>query len=264
MRKTKMPTLFWALLLFVTTVYSDDLFLGIIEQHFDNWNIDSIRPFVIRVAFTKTKTGWKPMPCDFGNNPNAYIPVFPKKLDWNICFDGKQIGQLHSAIPQTINFYKDIGIHFIEEINEVPKIGKPSEKFSGWMGTNVYRPVIVSTLPYCSDTSKLKPYKPTNQDISKAISVARKLSAKYSSFQKLEKYNIEKSYSSSISKLICISFKNDNAIPADTSDFSEEKTGNSQFAWFCIENEKCHYLKSNMLLIDAGDYDNNGEIDFQI
>jgi len=259
-KKIKIHFVLGIIISITLSAHSNNEYIGIVEQHFNDWNIDSIQPFVIRVSFYKNETDWKSMPFEFGNKPQSYIAVYPKKLNWSICFDGKILGKINSTIPTTINYYKDIGIHLIDNMNDVPRIGKPSEQFSGWMSTNVYRPIIVSTLPYCTDSTKLKPYKPNQQDVQKVISSANLLrKGSLNSFS--NKYQIEKSYASSKVKLVCISFQKANSIPIDTSDVIEAETGNDRFAWFVIKDNECKYLKSNMLLIDAGDYDNNGEVE---
>jgi len=243
-----------------SNLLADRLIVGIIEQNFNNWDIDTINPFDIRVAFEKKNNEWKSFPTDF-QPPNNCLPYYPKTLDWTICFNGKEIGKIKSILPETIDYYKDIGIHYIKNMNDVPRLGKPSEDFSGWIDKPVYRPIVVCTSSSCQDLEKWKPYVPSKMDISKALSVATTELLKDTTVDIYKKYKLEKSYKSINDKLICITIDNKVETNADTSDFAESKTGNNQYAWFLLSNSKCRYLKSNMRLIDAGDYDNDGKVE---
>jgi len=239
---------------------SQQLVLGIIEQHFHDWRVDSLNAFVIRVAFKKEAREWKPFPTDF-SPPQASKPFYPATMSWNICFDGRILGSLSSHTPDVIRYYKDIGIHYIDDVSKVPKIGKPGLDFSGWVGEPVHRPLVVCTSPFCADKDKWKPYKPTQADVSAVLEFVRTNFTKSVSSLLAGKYRIEKSYLSRRNKLVCISFDDEVPIPVDTSNIFESESGTNSLAWFLLGDSSCVYLRSNMLLLDAGDYDNDGKVE---
>jgi len=59
-----------------SNLLADRLIVGIIEQNFNNWDIDTINPFDIRVAFEKKNNEWKSFPTDF-QPPNNCLPYYP-------------------------------------------------------------------------------------------------------------------------------------------------------------------------------------------
>ncbi len=246
------------LCLFASLSFSQEVVVGVIEQHFDGWNIDSLKPFVVRVAFKKDAGRWKSFPTDF-TPPNASRPFYPDKLSWNICFDGRNLGSVSSNLPDNVNYYSEIGIHYIPDLGKVPMIGKPGMDFSGWVANPVYRPLVVSTSSSCTDLDRWKPYKPSQADISTVLNHADTSLIKRASSRVQRNFKVLKSYSSQREKLVCVQFDTSSAAPSDTNDFIYSDSDNNQLAWFLLRGPTCIYLRSNMLLLDAGDYDNDGK-----
>jgi hypothetical protein len=246
------------LTLIASLSFSQEVVVGAIEQKFHGWEVDSLNPFVVRVAFKKDSGQWKPFPTDF-EPPNASKAYYPGTLSWNICFDGRNLGSISSYLPDNVYYYSEIGIHYIRDVSKVPRIGKPQMDFSGWMATPVYRPLVVSTSPFCTDLDRWKPYKPTPGDISTALNHADTSLIKRASSAAERNFKVLKSYSSQREKLICMVFDTSSAAPSDTNDFIYSDSDNTRLAWFLLSGSSCVYIRSNMLLLDAGDYDNDGK-----
>ena len=251
----RLTTLLW---LFASFSYSQDLVVGVIEQNFHNWDVDTSHPFVVRVAFKKDAGLWRSFPTDF-SPPDSGRSSYPAALSWTICFDGRNRGSISSSLPERIEYYKDIGIHYIDILDKVPMIGKPGMDFAGWIGKPVYRPLVVCTSPNCADPEKWKPYRPTTGDISKVLGSVDSNVIKTVHPVRRETYQVRKSFASRSEKLICVSFVSRAAASGDTLDGPGDDSDNNSLAWFVLRNGSCQYLRSDMLLLDAGDYDNDGK-----
>ena len=217
---------------------SNEIYIGVIEQNFHHWEIDKSNPFIIRIIFKKEQN-WK-----------KCIECSTNKINWTICFDSKKIGTIASHNNQILSSRQYGGTHLIDDINTVPKIGKQSREFSGWICKPVYRPLIVNSSNFFIDPENLKPYTPTKSDLGKVITTAQNNNLNTNSIN-IYKYTVNKSYKSILYKLISITFENNQK--------AELLTGKWKNIWFFIDSKECNYLDSDMLLIDAGDYDNDGK-----
>jgi hypothetical protein len=133
--------------------------------------------------------------------------------------------------------------------------------FSGWMATPVYRPLVVSTSPSCTDPDSWKPFNPTPADIATALDHADTSLINRASSAAERNFKVLKSYSSQSERLLCMVFDVNSAAPSDTNDFIYSDSDNTRLAWFLLNGSSCVYLRSNMLLLDAGDYDNDGKVE---
>lgn len=253
-------TLLAFLLLFPTSrgeiKSEENLIIGFLEHY----NSDEITGHKIRIAFKKDQGLWKAYRSNF-DTPEALETsgrYFPGSVFWNVCFDGRRIGSLRSRNPKSIDRYFKVGMHEIESGGTIPKIGEPSILFSGFMGGEIYRPLLLNSQSYCSDPELWKPYRPARSDIDAVYDFLKK---KYQVSQQRAvkaKVEVNKSYKSQSgdAKLVSLTITGAEIIPY-TDDFTE----NNKDIWCYIGNGEVRYLKSEMLILDAGDYDGDGKVE---
>lgn len=226
--------------------------IGVLEHN----NGEERKGHNVRVAFFKEGGRWKAYPTDFDTVEELARAVkpFPAEVAWTVCFDGKSRGSLTSKNPESISYYKDVGAHDITSGGSVPTFGQPSETFSGWPGGKTYRPLVLSSRAGCADPAGWRPVTPAAAEIAAIQDFVRKeygiSAAKWSK----AKLTGNKSYGSRArgAKLVSLNIAGVDAIPA-----SGEDDGGKD-AWFYVAGKEVRYLGSNMLLVDAGDYDGDG------
>lgn len=229
------------------------LVLGILEHHNDGEQ----KGHSVRVAFFKEDNQWKAFPSSFHTEAELSQAVrsFPESVAWTVCSDGRGVGTLASKNLPTVSFYKDVGMHRITSGGSVPTVGKPSELFSGWPGGQTYRPLVLNSRADCADSGQWRPEKPAAGEVD-AIREYLRVNFKAAA-SKLSKAKLaaNKSYGSRArgAKLVSLNISGAEVIPT-----SEEDDQNKD-AWFYVEGKEVRYLGSNMLLVDAGDYDGDGK-----
>lgn len=220
----------------------------------------------VRPLFSRTSKGWEPI--DTPDKASAYQL---KKINWTIAFDGRNYGRITSIAPSkevepAWAYSRDYRQPIVAE-------GKPNlvanrkKEFGGWCNIPKNRPMVLVSKPYYKDPDKWRPFKP-DASLEQSIFEAFKKSVdnkKLCNFIKgisvappvkfdRELANIQfyKSYiSASGKKLIQVSM----LLPyADCwTDFGDKQVR----AWFLVDNG-INYLGTSMELVDAGDYDSDG------
>lgn len=237
-------------LLSLESIAQDRVEVSIIEQNYRNGKISTYDPFLIRFSFYKDENDWH-IADDTLRSTTGYV-----------CFDGRLIGEINISdiFFRKYNSFKSR--YGIDDCSKVPKIGKPSMKFSGWPGYPVYRPLVVSSIASAKDAEHWKPSSPSNNDLVKVAKYMKEniLSAVYSDLNLNAIYlirDINKSYASKDSvKLISLNLYGDYKNHDEDCDEVEDETTDNM--WFVIENDRVGYIGYDMFLIDAGDYDNDG------
>ncbi len=195
-----------------------------------------------------------------------------KKTDWQVTFDGKTIGKVTTENDKTATFASQVGLQeILSPIDKIPSMGKLTEEFATWSDSQVYRPLVVTTGKYKNDPEKWKPAK-----LSKYLEAAVRKQFKKnfpdvknckdpSSPYKDWKYTdrdlkIVKSFANSNElKIVGLELRPYNCDGPPEVAYSR--------AWYLIyRNGETKYLESGMILVDAGDYDNDGksELIFQV
>src|SRR5687767_11396706 len=101
------------------------LIIGVLEHN----NSEERKGHGVRVAFHKEGGQWKAYPANFNTEQelSRAVKSFPTKVAWTVCSDGRPTGSLTSKNPESILYYKDVGIHQISSEGSVPTVGKPGE-----------------------------------------------------------------------------------------------------------------------------------------
>jgi len=221
----------------------------------------------VRVVFFKDGDNWKAFPNDCGDQKCLYSVAaqFPEAVKWTIAFDGRNIGQVTTSNPDHFEFYGDIGQQKIRSTESIPTISKPSQKFAGFLGGSVSRPLVAISKPYFRDPEQWKPAQLASEMVKVLRSEFRKKFPKVSNCDNPEANNekpwpyqddnikIIKAYSSSanwsVAQLRLEDYRCDG--PSDDAFLDQ---------WFSISPAReIRFLDKAMWLVDAGDYDNDGE-----
>jgi hypothetical protein len=190
---------------------------------------------------------------------------FPSQVNWTISFDGKQVGQVVSRTPSSFDFYATVGQQTIVGSTTPPTIGKPSTDFAGFLGEPVYRPLVAITEPNYRDPDD---WKPTQLSLATTAAVRKAFRGRFPKVTNCSQQDIEhakpwpytdaniktnKAYASSRHWFIA-----EVMLRGGECDGPPDEAFTSQ--WFVITpGQQVRFLGSNMWLVDAGDYDNDGK-----
>jgi hypothetical protein len=229
------------------------LIIGVLEHN----NSEERKGHNVRVAFFKEGGQWKPYPTNFNTveELSQAVKSFPAEVAWTICFDGKSAGSLTSKNPESILFYKDVGIHQVSSDGTVPTVGRPSEVFSGWPGGQTYRPLVLNSRVNCADPAGWRPAKIEAGEVDAVKDYLRREQRVSAAALSKARVTPNKSYGSQTrgAKLLSLTIKGAEVIKGSGEDDQNVD------AWFYVAGKEVRYLGSNMLLVDAGDYDGDGK-----
>lgn len=221
----------------------------------------------VRVAFQKSGDEWVAFPsnCPDQTCLKTVTSKFPRKVIWNVGFNGRLLGQVSGRTPNDFDFYAHVGLQEITSKTPVPTLGAKSLEFGGYAETPVYRPLIVNSEPYFSDPDGWQP----SQLAQPQIQMFRRQFRR--KFPRLCKSNgdetrleplayrdqeiqVIKAYASlkgwKIARL---------HLQGATSCNDDEAGSPMQDPWFALDHRgRFHYLGSGMWLVDVGDYDKDG------
>jgi hypothetical protein len=220
----------------------------------------------VRVVFRKEGTAWFAFPnnCPDQNCLKTIAAKFPAQVNWTVSFNGKQVGHVVSNRPPSFDFYSTIGQQAIVGSNAPPTIGKPSAAFAGFLGGPVYRPLVAVSEPNFRDPEDWKPTQLSNDE---TVTVRKAFRNRFPKVTNCSQQDVEhgkpwpytdanmilnKAYSSNrhwlIAEVVLSGYECDG--PPDEAFTSQ---------WFVITpGQEVRFLDSNMWLVDAGDYDNDG------
>ncbi len=245
-----------------------NVILGVLEDYPGKSPNQSDIQFV-RVVFEKNAGDWHPFPTktkSYHDLPSL-TSSYPKEVTWTIAFDGRNLGRITSQPPQQYRYYSEIGMEYITSHGPVPTVGKKSADYSGSMSnTQVYRPLVAISQPNFADPDQWKRSQLSPEQIAAARQQFRNKFPKASNCKnpeenilRLWKYrdediHVTKAYSSkdgsSLIELNLTSYACDG--PYDGTGFIGQ--------WYVIEPPGVvRFLGTDMWLVDAGDYDNDGK-----
>ncbi|MBE9490990.1 MAG: hypothetical protein IMY67_11890 [Bacteroidetes bacterium] len=248
------------ILIFSFNCYSkDDLLIGVLEQP----KCKQQQELSVRVLFGKE--GDEFIPLDSQEEAEKFKT---DEINWTIAYDGKNRGSITSYDPkQSIvndwTFSRD-KLHKLN-VSQKPLKIKSNSLFSGWCGSPIYRPIVLVSKKNFKDPQSWKPFKPKRKilnillpTIKETISdvviinpdTYKKTPLQYSA----KDLTLFKSYKSlSEGKLIQVGFDIKNI------DCGGEIDPECPSQWFYVgNNSNVIYLGVKLELVDAGDYDNDG------
>jgi len=231
---------------------------------------------VVRAIFKRDRDGWSAFPskAESVSELQSLREKFPKQMKWTIAFDGKSLGTISTQVQSVFHFYSNVGFEDINSESAIPTVGKRSTEYSGFLGTPVYRPLVAVSQPMFSDPGKWKPSTLKDDQLAAVREQFRVKFPKVSNCKSPNENNLRQSmYSngdirirkqySSISGEHLVEIGLNVQHCDDILDDDSPYNGH----WFLIRsNGSIEYLGFGLRLVDAGDYDNDGqsEVIFQI
>ncbi len=223
----------------------------------------------VRATFKKNGDDWQAFP----TKTNSYrdletLPTsYPKDMTWSIAFDGRNLGTITSRTPSHFKFYSEIGIEDITSQTQVPTVGKKSVDYSGSVHMPLYRPLIAVSQPNVSDPERWKHAQVSQELIAVARQQFRIKFPKATNCRSPEEniprpwryrdedIRVAKAYSSKDNRSLVELNLTGNACDGEQGS-QDEYHGQ----WYVIEpSGTARFLGSDMWLVDAGDYDNDGK-----
>lgn len=222
--------------------------------------------YKIKVLFYKNKETWNTLQFSSKNK-------YPKKVSWTIAFDGKNLGTILSTNDskplEYFLFYARDKFHLPVANQSIPKIGKLTFEFSGWLSGypngETLRPLVLVSENSYKDPQNWKPFKPNLEIIIillpklkesvRLVTVDYYTNAKTPYDARAKDIKILKSYKNlSGSKLIQLQ------VDVPNIDCDGQPEAECLPLWFHLSNKgQSKYIGKGKKLIDAGDYDNDGK-----
>jgi len=239
---------------------ADDLLVAVLEQPQCKESSD----LMVRVLFAKLNRKWIAL-----DNRNVAEPYDFSKVTWTAALDGRNIGQVKTVDPKTDiapewTYPRDKLLQIAPSI-DVPKIMNRSEVFSGWCNEPKFRPVVLVSQSNFKDPAGWKPFHAPEEtrhqlfpEFKKAVGSVKRCPSKHET--KAIPYDYQsrdlllfKSYQNALGqKLISIGL-DPNVYNCDGPLGSAWKPN-----WFVVD-KRIRYVGSELSLVDAGDYDNDGK-----
>ena len=186
-------------------------------------------------------------------------------IKWAVAFDGKNIGSILTTDPnpnfKDVDFWKRDKYFKIENPENAPKILNKARRFDGWAPPPTYRPIVIISQNNYLDKENWKPFKPDKSYIKILYPyVDAQIDIKLEPELTPNKLMLFRGYKNIKNEKII-------SIGIDTSQFEyadDIATRDPLHTphWFLISNKKFTYIGHELDLIDAGDYDADGKIEF--
>ncbi|ABF39949.1 hypothetical protein Acid345_0946 [Candidatus Koribacter versatilis Ellin345] len=249
-------------LLFSTALFAQSpVVLGVFEDSMGALEQD---PHIrgLRAVFYKSGTEWKVLPANCATRKcmQQFIPEFPFELTWTLAFDGRSLGTITSRVaPDPPDSDWRAMMQIISE-PPLPAIGKQTEEFAGFPGAPVLRPLVAISQPNSADPDVWKPFIAVPANVAPVRAEFRKKYPRITNCEVEEsreyrdaEIKVNKSYAAKTGwKLFSLGIKG-----CDASNLGA--TAGLDYEWFTIDpSGTVHYLASNLVLVDAGDYDKSG------
>lgn len=222
----------------------------------------------VRVLFRRNGQGWNAYPSECADQAclKKITAAYPKEIKWIIAFDGRNLGALSTRTPEDFGMYWRVGQQQIASSQQVPTIGKRTKEFGGFLDAEVYRPLVAVSQANFKDPDEWKPAQISDQAV--LLSLHKIFRQGFPNLcknpqneeDKLQPYayhdqdiHLVKSYRSlggwGLARL---------HIEATDCEDSDAGFGLPD-PWYVVDpSGSIRYLGSGMLLVDAGDYDADG------
>ncbi|UFS63063.1 hypothetical protein LOH54_02800 [Sulfurimonas sp. HSL-3221] len=251
-----------------THVYAKPIYIGILDEPQNQTGTSS------KVLFVKKEGKWLSFADRYYREYNTSVPNL-QLMKWIVAFNGQKLGELKIEDPDPkkkfINswFYARDKFFSVSAGQKTPQIKNVSKKFGGWVKVPNNRPLVLVSEPNFNDPEHWKPFA-VDDTMKKRLYVPLKLViGKLNAYRcpdgpyvnEPEPYSftsddivIYSAYTSSIGQKIVSAGLNDKKFGCDGL-LPPEWSNN----WFLLEGENVEYIGREMTLVDAGDYDGDGQ-----
>lgn len=249
-------------------VHPADVILGVLEDYPGKNSTQSDMKFV-RAVFKKNDDAWRAFPTQTKSYHDlASLTIsYPKEVTWTIAFDGRNLGRVTGQTQRQYSSYSEIGIEDITSNGSIPSVGNKSVDYADYFSfIPVYRPLVAISQPNVSDPEQWKPAQPPPVLVAAAREQFRNKFPNVSNCRspdenilrpwkyRDEDIHVTKAYASknnwSLVELSLTGYACDG--PYDGPGFVGQ--------WYVIDPPGVvRFLGTDMWLVDAGDYDNDGK-----
>lgn len=238
----------------------DTVYLGFLDdarEEMVNWKPGVASKRVIRPAFERTASGWK----EFD------LLSMPLRLKWTIAFDGRNLGQVESQGNEGggLTVFQTI----LTPAVAVPSIGSPSGQFAGLLQageTKLRRPLVAVSKPYFRDPDGWKRARLPDEA---GVLVRKAFRREYPHVFRCKDEEIaERNWSFPDSALTFPvvygsnkgSFLVEASLKAGECGYVDDPDDPTSEPWFFVSHDRAvRRIGSFMTLLDAGDYDDDGQ-----
>jgi hypothetical protein len=222
----------------------------------------------VRVVFRKVGKEWEAFPssCPDQSCLKTISSQYPSESVWTISFDGRNLGQVTGQTPKEFGYYSHVGLQQIRDGGPVPTIGKRSTEYGGFGEASAYRPLVANSKPYFNDPESWKPSQPPADFVKLLREQFRqrfpKLCKSKHDQGELEPFlyrdedvKLVKAYASNRGWTVA------RLHLAEAIDCEDVEAGfEINDKWFTVDPQRLvRYLDDGIWLVDAGDYDNDGQ-----
>ena len=264
-----MRNLFISFLLVLITFnvsYAEEFLLGVAEDP-NAWGPESnttIDPRV-RILFQKDNNRWVSL-----DTKSKQTNLGIERVTWTIAFDGKSLGNLVTVDDMKIRF-PDCSWCFprdkffrIEDLSQYPKLGNKEKRFWDWAKLPRNRPVVLVNAPNFRDKEQWKRFKPERSTLEQIFPILTEIVQKNGFYCKGMKTNIDmddlalfRSYRNIQGKMLVSVGPSEKCLKKS---YAPDDFG-SGLLWFYF-GEEVKPLGDSLDLVDVGDYDSDGEVEF--
>jgi hypothetical protein len=253
-------------LLFVAAAPNQNAMIGVLEDVPGGF---AGQPDVraVRLVFEKRGEAWEAFPgdCSTPKCLNELPSRYPRAVAWTVTFDGRIIGHLSARTRKAFNSYSDAGLQDIVMAGPAPTIGKKSEKYGGFAGAAVYRPLVATSESFSGDPEGWKRSQ-LPQGVTSSVRQAFRTKFPHVTNCKNPDENIARpwKYRDEDVALTSVYGSRDGWFLVQTTLQPYRCDGPPDDAfvdqWFVIApDEEIRWLGKTMWLVDAGDYGNDGK-----
>ena len=252
--------------------YFDRVYVGILDddrQEVANWEPGPARHRLVRITFERTGKGWIAVPPDSASVPQA--------MNWTVAFDGRRLGAIQTEDPKLPTGGTDRESNYNARIQRIvtpaeriPNVGKPAARFAPmgeWQGpSKARRPLVVVSRPNFSDPDGWKRMASPPPEISVLVLQFFRQEFPHVSRCKDEKVvkhdwqfpntalSFPATYNSNKG-----SFLVEADLNAGDCGYIDDQNDPESNPWFFVSaDRKIRRIGSFLMLLDAGDYDNDG------
>ena len=221
----------------------------------------------VRVVFHRAAKRWEAFPSSCPDEVclQSVTSKFPAEVHWTIAFDGRNLGNITARTPSAFDFFSAVGQQQIIGDVPPPTIGKPSAEFGGFRGEAVYRPLVAVSQPNYRDPDGWKPAHIPDELLIAARTAFRQKFPKVENCSRSRpgepvpwrypgaNIKLQKAYGSIRNWFLVEVTLTGNLCDGPPDDAFQPQ-------WFVITPQReVRWLDSEMWLVDAGDYDNDGK-----
>ncbi|MFN0030721.1 MAG: hypothetical protein ACKVOR_01030 [Flavobacteriales bacterium] len=273
------------IILHVTLLYAQEqkktsekpVYVGVLETKPISWgtnnyqeHADTVDKRIVRPMFYKQGSKWYSLQEVIGDTN-----IYPDTAHWTIAFDGKSLGKITSSKanlkrPECQWCYPRDAHHNAKEKN-LPVIGEPSSLYGSWAFEKEHRPLVTVSKPNYADPEQWKPFQPDSNYLDLIFTIYKSYYSEVDSIRSVamkSDMRFLKSYQSANgNQLIQVVAKLSTDVVDQDPRYSlwilKTKHGelinltriiDYQFAGDFEDDDMCYCT-----LIDAGDYDSNGQ-----